>query len=137
MKIPVGHIVKNEELGLCYVGLKHLTCLGPQYKGLVVEKKAYIDSCEDLGELTTVNDHALKTFSAVASIKITERPKTCTVEYKGRIHFCRWRNNEHIYNVDGDENLLRGALSAWDGANKFKLTEDELTKRSNGWWSPQ
>ena len=60
MKIPVGHIVKNEELGLCYVGLKHLTCLSPQYKGLVVEKKAYIDSCEDLGELTTVNDHALK-----------------------------------------------------------------------------
>lgn len=70
------------------------------------------------------------------TVKITERPNTCTVTYKGRTHTCRWRNEEVVTNVIGDECLLKAALTAWDGPNEFVLTADELKERSGGWWSP-
>ena len=71
-------------------------------------------------------------------IKISERPKTVTVELRGVTHTGKWNDNEEVKNVIGDANLLKAALSAWGYEtpvkNTFELTEDKLSQLSGGWW---
>lgn len=68
-------------------------------------------------------------------VTVTEKPQTVTVEYKGKIHKAKWKQDGTLTNVEGSENLCKAALNAWDGTNKFTLTDVELGERSDGWWS--
>ena len=73
-------------------------------------------------------------------VKITERPRTVTVVRDGQTHTGRWHecvgNDGQLYDTHGDFNLLRAALTAWDGDNEFELTDEELADRGGGWWAP-
>ena len=73
-------------------------------------------------------------------IEVSLRPKRVTVTRNGQIHSARWRdrdgNDGELYDVNGTQNLLKAALTAWSGERHFQLTDDELAARSGGWWSP-
>jgi hypothetical protein len=72
--------------------------------------------------------------------KVSESPKTVSVERNGQAHHARWRqrggNDGELFEVQGDENLLRAVLTAWDGEREFELTDQELVARGDGWWAP-
>ncbi len=73
-------------------------------------------------------------------ITVTERPQRVTVERNGQTHTARWRqrggNDGELFEVEGDEHLLRAALTAWYGERTFELTDTELHQRGGGWWAP-
>ena len=70
-------------------------------------------------------------------VVVKERPNTVRVERLGTTHTAGWRNDESLRNVVGDESLLRAAMLAWDGQDgEWEISEDELSGRSQGWWTP-
>lgn len=70
---------------------------------------------------------------------VTERPKRVTVKRNGQVHTARWRqvggNEGELFEVEGDESLLRAVLVAWDGEREFELTDEELSEQGGGWWT--
>jgi len=73
--------------------------------------------------------------------KVTERPQRVTAEYNGQTHTARWRqrggNDGELFEVQGDEYLLKAVLTAWTGQREFELTEQELHQQGGGWWAPK
>jgi rubrerythrin len=73
-------------------------------------------------------------------VSITENPDDVSgsilVIYNGKTHSANWQQDETLNRVVGDEYLLKAAMTAWEGANEFSLTERELEQRGGGWWSP-
>jgi hypothetical protein len=68
-------------------------------------------------------------------VTVTARPGTVRVEYKGEVHIAKWRDYENLTTVSGDACLLRAAMCAWSGEDSFIMTDEQLAKRSNGWWA--
>ena len=71
-------------------------------------------------------------------ITITQRPQQVTIKRDCFTHSARWKQrgggDATLFDVVGDENLCRAALTAWSGPNVFELTDDELAERGGGWW---
>jgi hypothetical protein len=72
----------------------------------------------------------------VIKVTVTERPQRVRVEYDGVVHTARWRSDETLSEVVGNESLLRAALTAWLGDREFEISPEDLGKRSGGWWTP-
>ena len=72
---------------------------------------------------------------AEVKIVVTERPNTVRVEYRGEVHTARWRNEERLLDVKGDEGILRAAMVAWCGEKAWVLEDTELARRGGGWWA--
>ena len=70
-------------------------------------------------------------------ITVTERPQTVRVEHDGRTHTARWRDGEVLSRVQGDEGLLRAALTAWSGQEgEWEISPSDLGEQGGGWWAP-
>lgn len=69
-------------------------------------------------------------------VEIQEEPNTVRVVYNGETHTGTWNDKEEIADLQGNENILRAALLAWEGEEgEWEIEPEELTNRSQGWWS--
>ncbi len=70
-------------------------------------------------------------------ITVSETPNTVTVVRDGHKHTARWRDDETLRKVVGDESILRAAMLAWGGqVGEWEISESELSDLSQGTWAP-
>jgi len=89
-------------------------------------------------DLTGVASRVAAADPAAASVRVTEDPNTVTVEHLGKVHSGTWPEDAdegEWQDVVGDVNLLRAAMTAWNGEPSFEVSPQELSERGGGWWS--
>lgn len=70
----------------------------------------------------------------LVQVTVSGRPKTVVAVVASKTSQGRWNDHEELFDVQGDVDLLRGVMRAWNGQRQFQLTVSEVRARSGGWF---
>ncbi|MFA5203015.1 MAG: hypothetical protein WC708_01180 [Lentisphaeria bacterium] len=74
----------------------------------------------------------------MTTIRVTENPNsnpeinTVEVLHLGEKHSASWLDEEVLYDIEGDETVIRTAMGIWDGSEEMTIPSKEFDEQ-NQW----